>query len=371
MPPAALSTQRVLAPGARVEARDEEWVVRSVRPASHGGQAVHVTGISELVRGREAIFLTALDDVDPLLPQETQLVDDESPRFRRSRLYLESLLRRTPPTDDALYVGHRAALNPTTYQEQPAAKALRQPRPRILMADGVGLGKTIEAGILLSELIARSRGERILVVVLKSLLAQFQKELWARFTLPLVRLDSVGIQRLRTKIPTGENPFYFYDRVIISIDTLKKDRKYRRWLENARWDAIVIDECQNVADRGSRSLRYQLAREVGFDTSRAYAPGDPDLEDLLAQRVHLQRRDADLLGVDERCPVRDLMTETPVRWYDADHPPGHDVPLWALRYSDPALEPRRERTYPTPWTRCDREADYRRAWEHFEPGATT
>ena len=246
--------------------------MRAVRPASHGGHALHLTGTSELVRGRDASFLTALDDFRVLLPEETELVGDDSPRHRRSRLYLEALLRRTPPTDDGLYVGHRGALRPTEYQAQPAAKALRQPRPRILMADGVGLGKTIEVGILLSELIARGRGDRILVVVLKSLLAQFQKELWARFTIPLVRLDSVGIQRLRSKIPTGQNPFYFYDRAIVSIDTLKRDRKYRRWLEEARWDAIVIDECQNVADRSgtaagsSASQRYRLARDLAKTT---------------------------------------------------------------------------------------------------------
>ena len=251
------------APGARVVARDEEWMVRTVKPAMVGGQAVHLVGLSELVQERETIFLTELDEITELKPEETKLVHDDSPQYRRTRLYLDALLRRSPATDDALWTGHRAAIRPTHYQCQPAAKALRQVRPRILMADGVGLGKTIEVGILLSELIQRGRAGRILVVALKSILSQFQKELWARFTIPLVRLDSVGIQRVQTKIPSNTNPFYYFDRVIISIDTLKRDERYRRYLEQSHWDVVVVDECQHVAIRGSGSQRARLARLLG------------------------------------------------------------------------------------------------------------
>ena len=145
----------VIAPGSRVIIRDEEWLVRATRTASTGGVAVHVTGISELVRGHDAIFLSALDKPQELRPQDTDLARDESPRYRRSKLYIESLLRRTPPTGPELYIGHLAAMNRTTYQLVPAARALAQPRPRILMADGVGLGKTLEVGVLLAELIRR------------------------------------------------------------------------------------------------------------------------------------------------------------------------------------------------------------------------
>ena len=243
------------APGARVVIRDEEWLVRSTLPIHTGGAALRVVGISELVRNHEADFLTQLEQIEELGPDETKLVTDDSPQYRRTRLYLESLLRRTPPTDDKVYLGHQAAINYAPYQIEPASLALQALRPRILIADGVGLGKTIEAGVLLSELIKRGRGERILVVAVRSMLAQFQQELWARFAIPLVRLDSVGLQRVRAKIPSSKNPFYYYNRAIISVDTLKNDAQYRHYLEQCHWDVIVIDECHNVANSGSQRNR--------------------------------------------------------------------------------------------------------------------
>lgn len=238
-------------------------MVRAVQATATGGHALRVVGVSDLVRGRDAMFLDDLDEVTVLDPRETDLVQDSSPRYRKTRLYLESLLRQSPPTTGELAIGHRGAMDPARYQLVPAARALAQPRARILIADGVGLGKTIEVGILLSELIRRGRGARILVIALRSVLEQFQEELWARFTIPLVRLDSKGIQRVQQRIPANMNPFHFYDRAIISIDTLKKDEKYRRYLQDCQWDVIVIDECQHVAERSSQggeaSMRAKLA----------------------------------------------------------------------------------------------------------------
>src|SRR4051812_44723709 len=112
--------------------------------------------------------------------------------------------------------------------------------------------------MILSELIRRGRGERILVVTPKHILEQFQHELWTRFCLPLVRLDSEGVQRVRQKIPPTRNPFSFYKRVIVSIDTLKNPGQYGHHLERIHWDAVVIDECHNVANRSA--FRNRLAR---------------------------------------------------------------------------------------------------------------
>lgn len=251
------------APGARVEIRDAEWIIRRVDLTSDKGYQLTCDGISELVRGKEAIFLTQLEDQDNvkiLDPATTTLVQDTSNSFEQSLLYIESQLRQATANDNKIHVAHRAAMDLVPYQLDPTLQALKQARQRILIADAVGLGKTLEAGILVTELMQRGRGKRILVLTLKSMMTQFQKEFWNRFTIPLTRLDSGGLQRVRSRIPGNHNPFYYYDKSIISIDTLKQDNEFKNYLEQAYWDIIVIDEAHNVADRGTSSQRAALAQ---------------------------------------------------------------------------------------------------------------
>lgn len=249
------------APGMRAIIRDEEWMVKKIETNSLSNKALHCIGISPLVKDREAIFLTDLEEIQIVNPAEVNLIPDDSPFYKRTLLYLESQWRQQIPTDSNLHVGHRAAMDLMPYQLDPTKLALKSTRQRILIADTVGLGKTLEAGILMSELIARGKGKRILVVTVKSMMTQFQKEMWNRFTIPLVRLDSSKIQKIRAHLPSNYNPFFYYDKTIVSIDTLKRDVEYRTHLENAYWDIIVIDEAQNVAERGDhQAQRSRLAK---------------------------------------------------------------------------------------------------------------
>ena len=211
------------APGMRVLIRDEEWMIRKVETNSMGNKALYCVGISSLIKDREAVFLEDLEDIKLMNPAEINMILDKSPHFIQTRLFLESQWRRKIPTDSNLHIGYDAVMDTMDFQLEPAKIALQKPRQRILIADTVGLGKTLEAGILMSELIARGKGKRILVVTVKSMMTQFQKEMWNRFTIPLVRLDSKRIHKIRTKLPTNYNPFYYYDKTIISMDTLKRD----------------------------------------------------------------------------------------------------------------------------------------------------
>lgn len=251
-----------VAPGSVVIIRDATWVVTSATLTS-SGTLVRVQGLSELVRDTEAAFYSDLDDIEVVDPRTAIVVPDDSPRYRRTRLHLETALRKTPvpSISNELTVSTRMLADPLEYQRQAVAKALDPEliRPRILLADAVGLGKTLEIGMILSELVARGRGDNMLIVTPRHVLEQMQHEMWTRFALPFVRLDSLGIQRIRRSIPASRNPFTYFSRAIISIDTLKTPR-YKTHLERRRWDAVVIDESHNLTN--TRTQNNELARTL-------------------------------------------------------------------------------------------------------------
>jgi ERCC4-related helicase len=325
----------LIAAGSQVEVRDEEWLVRQVQQTPADGLLVRCIGTSTLVRDTEASFFTNLDRIIPLRPEDTTLVQDDSPNFRTSRLYLEAVLRKTPipATNTDLAVSQHQLLNRLEYQRRAAHKALTGLRPRLLIADAVGLGKTLEVGMILSELIRRGQGDKILVVTPRHILEQFQHELWTRFAIPLVRLDSEGIQKVRRQIPANRNPFTYYKRSIISIDTLKNAGRYRHHLEGIRWDAVVIDECHNLVNRGT--LNNQLARtlaprtEALLLTSATPHNGDPDsfaelirLLDptAIADPTNIRQKDIEHLYVRRHKGHEEVASEVGSMWADRMEP---------------------------------------------------
>ena len=202
-----------VAPGSVVRVRDEDWLVTGVEQTDDG-PLIKVQGLSELVRDTSAVFYASLDTIVPFDPSATMVIADASSAYRRARLWLESTLRKTaiPLDDDSLTVADAALADPLEYQRIAVRKALDTSnlRPRILLADAVGLGKTLEIGMILSELVRRGRGDRILIVTPRHVLEQMQHEMWSRFALPFIRLDSQGIQRIRQKLPATRNAFAFY-----------------------------------------------------------------------------------------------------------------------------------------------------------------
>ncbi len=139
-----------IAAGIRLSLRDEDFLVTHVEK-----DIVEAEGISVLVKGMRFTFDLNLEDFDVITPESTQLVADVSNGYRKSKLFIETVLRNSSFYSEGIEIANKAAIRPSNYQFTPTIKALSLPKPRILIADGVGLGKTIQVGIFLTEMIRR------------------------------------------------------------------------------------------------------------------------------------------------------------------------------------------------------------------------
>ena len=115
-----------IVPGARIAIRDAEWLVRKTEQSSRSGTVVHVVGLSNLVRDKEAIFIEKFeDDVEIIDPKNTKLVPDKCPQFLDSRLYLDGQIRRALPDQNKPIIAQNAAIDNLPFQFTPAEIALK------------------------------------------------------------------------------------------------------------------------------------------------------------------------------------------------------------------------------------------------------
>jgi superfamily II DNA or RNA helicase len=176
----------------------------------------------------------------------------------------------------ALQAPFRSGITIEDYQLEPVVRALRAPRTSLLIADDVGLGKTIEAGLVVQELLLRHRARTALVVCPAALQLQWRDELREKFGLEFQIVDRVLLSHLRRTRGVGANPFAHYPRLIVSVDWLKGELGMRLLREALparpelprRYDVLIVDEVHNCAPAGAAgryardTLRTQAIRTL-------------------------------------------------------------------------------------------------------------
>lgn len=239
----------------RVFVRGQPWQVES---EAHLGARI-------LFRLRDPDCGDHLEVLCP--PEEFEPLIESAPSLDRKSLTpfgiwrsLHEALRLQSPGEGRYAAFNAGRISPEPYQFAPLARLLSGPRRSLLIADDVGLGKTIEAGICLVELIARGVGKRILLVVPPSLIPQWLDEMWEKFGLEFQPIENAAsLDRAQTALSEGLQPWAYFDCVITSTEYLKRRDVHAAALAHP-WDAVVVDEAHYLAESGTPANPYSTAR---------------------------------------------------------------------------------------------------------------
>ncbi len=252
------------AAGSLVRARDREWVVLPdstdelllLRPL--GGAEDEMTGI-----------LTALEEVQPAtfdLPRAEDRGDFHSARLLRDALRLGFRSSAGPFRS----FGH-IAVEPRPYQLVPLMLALRLDPVRLLIADDVGIGKTVEAALVARELLDQGEARRLCVLCPPHLADQWHDELESKFHIDAERVLASTAGRLERGLALDETIFDRYDYTIVSTDFIKSDRRRNDFLRTCP-ELVIVDEAHTCswdpASRGTRHQRYELVKGLASDAKR-------------------------------------------------------------------------------------------------------
>jgi superfamily II DNA or RNA helicase len=235
--------------------RGQEWRVRD--EAVLGSRTRFL--LEDPANGDRIEVLCPPDDYEPLVEPVPSFDRRSLTPYGIWRLHHEALQLQVPA--EGAYAGfHAGRIVPEQYQFAPLARLLAGPRRSLLIADDVGLGKTIEAGICLLELIARGVGKRILLVVPPGLIPQWLDEMWQKFGLEFRPIEnSASLDRAQTLVSEGLQPWTYFDRVVTSVEYLKRRDVHSAALSHP-WDAIVVDEAHYLAESGTPANPYSTAR---------------------------------------------------------------------------------------------------------------
>ena len=175
----------------------------------------------------------------------------------------------------SLQAPFRSGITLDNYQLEPAVRALSMPRANLLIADDVGLGKTIEAGLVVQELLLRYRARTVLVVCPANLKLKWQREMREKFGLEFRIIDADAVRGLRREEGVAANVFTAFPRNIVSVDWLKDTRGMRLIRQclagqdptryPRAFDLLIVDEIHDSAPSGRGPLRCRF-------TTHSYYP---------------------------------------------------------------------------------------------------
>lgn len=207
-----------------------------------------------------------LDDTQAISSADERLVSGRIDRADRFDLRLEALLRRADARRSPAWGLESARIDLIPHQLRVAEMAASRSPLRILLADEVGLGKTIEAGMILARLLANGRVGRVLVLLPESLVYQWFVELLRRFNLQFSLFDEERCESIETSDPT-RNPFQDEQLVMASIGFLSGSEKRASQVIAAGWDLVIVDEAHHLAwSVESASPQYTLVEALASTT---------------------------------------------------------------------------------------------------------
>ena len=255
-----------------VTVRRGRWRIDDVR-AYDDCQLLTLIGIAPPHTGMRRQILAPFDTIEPI---------DRAgrPRFVRAQTWRRAC--RALIADDAppgaLRAIRHARLDVLPHQLEPALAILRGLGSRLLLADEVGLGKTIQAGIVIAELRARGCAERVLVLTPAGLRDQWAEELSTRFDIDADIVDAAALRTRRCALPVGVNPWAIARVAIASIDYVKR-LEVLPAVAAESWDIVVVDEAHGAAgDSDRRQAVAALASEAAFVLLLTATPHSGDRE---------------------------------------------------------------------------------------------
>lgn len=365
--------QQLPAPGQLVQARNRRFVVTAVQASAAGGGArpqhlISMSSVEDDGLGEELRVVWELEPGTAVLERASMPEFGSFDEPARLDAFLNAVRWGAISQTDtsSLQAPFRSGIEIEDYQLDPLARAIQMPRVNLLIADDVGLGKTIETGLVIQELTLRHRIRSALIICPSGLQIQWREQMRDKFGLDFRIIDSDAMKDLRRRRGLHVNPWNHYPRLITSVDFIKRERPLRLMREvlpapgqptyPRRFDLLVVDEAHNVAPSGSGryatdSQRTQAIRlltphfEHKLFLSATPHNGYPESFSALLELLDNQRFARSVRPNPEQLAavmVRRMKRELPPRWDGTPRYPERVIEELEVDYSEAERQAHRD-----------------------------